>query len=93
LPRESRHRLGSPRRQHLARNLEACVRAPPLRLQHAGATFIMLDNVHYFGYNPARPRAAATAGRSASSSCNSCATCWPMFRRSSSWSCRCTFRL
>ena len=32
LPRQPRHQLGSPRRRHLARNLEACVRAAPLRL-------------------------------------------------------------
>ena len=32
LPRQPRHQLGSPRRPHLARNLEARVRAAPLRI-------------------------------------------------------------
>jgi hypothetical protein len=30
--------------------------------QHAGATFIVLDNVHYFGHNPGRPRSGQYCG-------------------------------
>lgn len=30
--------------------------------QHAAATFIVLDNVHYFGYNPGRPRSGQYCG-------------------------------
>ena len=31
--------------------------------QHAGATFIMLDNVHYFGYNPGAPNSGRYCGQ------------------------------
>ena len=31
--------------------------------QHAGATFIMLDNVHYFGYNPGTPKSGRYCGQ------------------------------
>jgi hypothetical protein len=30
--------------------------------QHAGATFIILDNVHYFGYTPGKPRSGQYCG-------------------------------
>ncbi len=30
--------------------------------QHGGATFIVLDNVHYFGHNPGSPRSGTYAG-------------------------------
>jgi hypothetical protein len=30
--------------------------------QHAGATFIVLDNVHYFGHNPGAPRSGTYCG-------------------------------
>ena len=30
--------------------------------QHAGATFVLLDNVHYFGDNPGAPRSGAYCG-------------------------------
>jgi hypothetical protein len=30
--------------------------------QHGGATFIVLDNVHYFGYNPGAPRSGQYQG-------------------------------
>lgn len=30
--------------------------------QHAGATFILLDNVHYFGHNPGAPRSGQYCG-------------------------------
>ena len=59
---EPRHEFGSAATTRLTRNLEARFRSASLRLQCAGATFIMLDNVHYFGHNPGSPNSGRYCG-------------------------------
>ena len=44
--------------------------------QHGGATFIVLDNVHYFGHNPGKPRSGRYCGLIGEQQLPSCATCW-----------------
>ena len=61
--------------------------------QHAGATFIMLDNVHYFGHNPGAPRSGTLCRpdrRAAAAVRAQCASACAA--RASRGRCRCIFR-
>ena len=51
-PGQPRHQLGIPDHRHSRETWKRVFGPRHYAFQHGGATFIVLDNVHYFGHNP-----------------------------------------